>query len=212
MCSLFADKKYDHLIVSGSSDTNAKVWDLRSKNCQHNIKNHNKKITSLCIGKESRVLATGGQDGIVQTFDLKMMKPIFEYKVESPVLSLDINSSHYLAMGNMDRMARVYELYSPFSHLGSTKNETMPITSVVFHQEQYLFTAGTDNLKVWDLSNDFTLTDNIETSSKGILHMVVGDKIQQIAFSGGGLSYHQCLLSEVSLEGPYVYSNHSISH
>jgi WD40 repeat protein len=50
VCSLYADKKYDNLIVSGSSDTNAKVWDLRTKNCQHNIKNHNKKITALNIG------------------------------------------------------------------------------------------------------------------------------------------------------------------
>jgi len=47
---LFADKKYDHLIVSGSSDTNVKVWDLRSKNCQQNIKTHNKKVNSLTIG------------------------------------------------------------------------------------------------------------------------------------------------------------------
>lgn len=95
----------------------------------------------------------------------------------------------------MDRMARVHEVYSPFSLIGCTKNETMPISSVVFHKQDYLFTAGTDNLKVWDIANDFTLTDNIETSSKGILHMVVDDKIQQIAFSGGGLSYHQCMLS-----------------
>ena len=74
----------------------------------------------------------------------------------------------------------------------------MPITSVVFYKEDNLFTAGTDNLKIWDLSNDFMLTDNIETSSKGILHMVVDEKIQQIAFSGGGLTYHQCFLSDVN--------------
>ena len=49
MSSLFADKKYDNLIVSGSSDTNAKVWDLRTKNCQFNIKNHKKKVSALCI-------------------------------------------------------------------------------------------------------------------------------------------------------------------
>jgi hypothetical protein len=36
-------------------------------------------------------------------------------------------------MGSMDRLARVYEVYSPFSQLGCTKNETMPISSVVFH-------------------------------------------------------------------------------
>jgi len=77
------------------------------------------------------------------------------------VLSLDISPNNYIAMGNMDRMARVHEVYSPFSLIGCTKNETMPISSVVFYQQDYLFTAGTDNLKVWDLGNDFTLTDNI---------------------------------------------------
>ena len=56
------------------------------------------------------------------------------------------------------------------------------------------------------------LTDNIETSSKGILHMVVDEKIQQIAFSGGGLTYHQCFLSDVNFKGPYIFANHSISH
>ena len=101
-----------------------------------------------------------------------MMKPIFQYEVDSPVLSLDTNSANNIAVGNMDRMARVYEGNPPFSLIGCTKNETMPISSVVFHKN-YLFTAGTDNLKVWDLENDFILTDNIETSSKGILHMVV---------------------------------------
>jgi WD40 repeat protein len=212
VCSLLADKQYDHLIVSGSSDTNAKVWDLRTKNCQHNIKNHNKKITALAIGKESRILATGGEDGVVQTFDLKMMKPIFQYELDSPVLSLDMNARNFLAVGCMDRVARVYEVSHPFRQVGSTKNETMPVSSVVFYQEEHLLTGGTDHLKVWDVGQDLMLTDNIETSSKGILHMVVEDKIQQIAFSGGSLTYHQCHLSEVNFDGPYVYSNHSISH
>jgi len=40
--------------------------------------------------------------------------------------------------------------------------------------------------------------------------MVVDDKIQQIAFSAGCLSYHQCFLSDVSFKGPYIYSNQSI--
>jgi hypothetical protein len=88
----------------------------------------------------------------------------------------------------------------------------MPITCVSFYKNDYLFTGGTDNLKVWDVKNEFCLTDNIETSSKGILHMVVEDKVQQIAFSGGSLTYHQCFLSEVNFKGPYTYSNHSISY
>jgi hypothetical protein len=51
------------------------------------------------------------------------------------------------------------------------------------------------------------MTDNIETSSKGILHMIVSDKIQQIAFSSGVLSYHECFLSDVNFEGQYSYNN-----
>ena len=120
--------------MSGSSDTNAKVWDLRSKNCQHNIKNHNKKITALNIGTENRLLVTGGEDAIVQTFDLKMMKPIFQYEIDASVLSLDTNPLNKIAVGSMDRLARVYEAYSPFTMVGTTKNETMPISSVVFYQ------------------------------------------------------------------------------
>ena len=126
-------------------------------------------------------------------------------------MSIDMDNNN-MAIGSMDRMARVFETVPPFNMLGSTKSETMPVASVVFHKQDYLFTAGTDNLKVWDINNEFILTDNIETSSKGILHMVVEDKVQQIAFSGGSLTYHQCNLSDVSFNGPYIFSNHSISH
>ncbi len=88
----------------------------------------------------------------------------------------------------------------------------MPITNVAFHDSNFLFTAGTDNLKVWDVKNDITMTDNIESGSKGILDMAVSDRIQQIAFSGGTLSYHQCFLSDINFKGPYTFSNHSISY
>lgn len=40
--------------------------------------------------------------------------------------------------------------------------------------------------------------------------MVVEEKIQQIAYSAGTLSYHQCFLSDVNFKGPYSFSNHSI--
>lgn len=39
----------------------------------------------------------------------------------------------------------------PFDLIGQTKNETMPIKSCIFYQDKYLFTAGTDNLKVWKI-------------------------------------------------------------
>lgn len=88
----------------------------------------------------------------------------------------------------------------------------MPISCVSFYEGDFLLTAGTDNLKVWDVKGEIMLTDNIESGSKGLLDMVVSDRIQQIAFSGGSLTYHQCFLSDVSFKGPYTFSNHSISY
>lgn len=111
-----------------------------------------------------------------------------------------------MAAGCMDRAARVYDLNAPFTQIAKTKSDTMPISSCVFYKSNHLFTAGTDNLKVWDLtSDDLLMTDNIETSSKGILQMAITEKIQQIAYSSGVLSYHECFLSDVNFDGPYTY-------
>jgi katanin p80 WD40 repeat-containing subunit B1 len=94
--------------VSGSLDTNVKLWDLRTKNCLYNIKNHHKKVNALHISADSRVVSSGGEDGIAQTFDMKMMRPIYQYEIEAPVLSLDSSSNGQLAIGTMDRLAKVY--------------------------------------------------------------------------------------------------------
>ena len=49
------------------------------------------------------------------------------------------------------------------------------------------------------------MTDNIESSSKGILHMAISDRVQQIAYSSGTLSYHECYLSQINFTGQYSY-------
>jgi WD40 repeat protein len=149
----------------------------------------------LALGPEARLLAYGGDDGVVQTYDLRQGKPLGQCEIDAAVLSLDLTGKGLLAVGGADRLARVFDIGTGVSLFGCTKSETMPIASVVFYGDDHLFTAGSDNLKAWDLTEGLTLTDNIETSSRGILHMVVGENIQQIAFSSGTLSYHQCLLS-----------------
>jgi WD40 repeat protein len=138
-------------------------------------------------------------------WDIKMCRPIFQYEIGSPVISLDISPSNLMAAGCLDRAARIYDLNAPFNQVGKTKSDTMPISACAFYKTDYLFTAGTDNLKVWDTSQEeILMTDNIETSSKGILNMVIADKMQQIAFSSGTLSYHECYLSDVNFDGQYT--------
>lgn len=128
------------------------MWDLRLKNCIHTLKNHNKKVTSLCISPDSKILVSGGEDGMAFAWDIKMCRPIYQYEIGSPVLSLDINNSGIMAAGCLDRSARIFDLNAPFSLVSKTKSDTMPVSSCVFYKNNHLFTAGTDNLKAWDIT------------------------------------------------------------
>lgn len=79
MCSFYSDKNNENIVASGSFDTNAKLWDLRAKNCVQTMKNHNKRVMSLCISPDSKVLITGGEDGMAFSWDIRMFRPIFQY-------------------------------------------------------------------------------------------------------------------------------------
>jgi WD40 repeat protein len=68
VCSLYTDKKNPHLIVSGSMDTNTKIWDLRTKNPISTLKNHHKKVTALNMTPDSKIVISGSEDGVVQTW------------------------------------------------------------------------------------------------------------------------------------------------
>ena len=122
------------------------------KNCLYTLKNHNKKVTTVCISPDSRIFLTGGEDGTVFSFDVRMLKPIFQYEIGSPVLSMDCNHSGLLAIGCLDRTARIYQLNAPYELYGKTKSDSVAITGCAFYKDENLFTAGNDNLKAWHIN------------------------------------------------------------
>ncbi len=149
--SFYADENNHNLLMSGSCDTQVKIWDLRTKNYLHNLKNHKNKIISLKISSCSRYFFSGGEDGILNNFDIRIYRNVFQYDLNSPVLTIDC-SQDYLAIGCADRQGRVYEFPTPFNYIGTTKNEAMPVSNCVFYENNFLFTAGTDHMKLYDLS------------------------------------------------------------
>lgn len=91
-----------------------------------------------------------------------MFRPVFEYAVGANVLSLAFHKhSMVFAAGCSDRMARIYQLASPFSLTAATRNESMPVVSTYFYGKNFLFTAASESLKVWDIKKGCIMTDNI---------------------------------------------------
>jgi WD40 repeat protein len=62
--------------VSGSLDTNVKVWDPRMKSCLTTFKGHNDQITAVDISPDNLTIVSGSMDGTVKLWDLKANKLI----------------------------------------------------------------------------------------------------------------------------------------
>ena len=55
--------------MSGSLDTNVKVWDLRGKKSLQTLKSHAKPITCCDISIDGRYVATGSADSYIKIWE-----------------------------------------------------------------------------------------------------------------------------------------------
>jgi WD40 repeat protein len=58
--------------VTGSTDTNIKVWDLRMKSNQNvlTFKEHSGPVNCLALSPDARWVASGGDDGALKIWDI----------------------------------------------------------------------------------------------------------------------------------------------
>ena len=90
--------------VASGGGTMVKVWDISSGRLVHEVSEHSKTITSLCIvgdaginsslfaadevaTKQSR-LVSGGLDGLLRIYDIKSLKCLHGVHLQSPITSL----------------------------------------------------------------------------------------------------------------------------
>lgn len=62
---------YGEFLVSGSADTNFKIWDLRTKRCVVTYKGHSMELTDAKFTPDGQWCATSGKDGALTLWDLK---------------------------------------------------------------------------------------------------------------------------------------------
>lgn len=62
----FANDDQSQMLISGSYDTNIKLWDLRSKNCVNTFKGHSMQVNCLQVSPDGKWISSGSQDGLVK--------------------------------------------------------------------------------------------------------------------------------------------------
>ncbi len=61
------------LLVSGSQDTNVKVWDLRTGKTSYTFKSHEGPVNSVSFDPSEQWVAGGGDDGTIKAMNLVMI-------------------------------------------------------------------------------------------------------------------------------------------
>ncbi len=101
-------------MVSGSLDTNVKVWDLRSKKSIMTLKSHAKPITCVDISIDGRVVASGSHDSYVKIWENSSARSIYQLKHNSTVAavtSIALNPKDMTcSSGHSDRYLRYWDL------------------------------------------------------------------------------------------------------
>lgn len=139
----------DNVLITGSYDTTAKVWDTETGQELRTLTGHTSGIR--CLQFDDQKLMTGSLDGTLRLWDWKtgQCKRVFNAHSEG-IISLNF-SGRYVATGSMDKTIRVWDSETKQTFL--LRGHTDWVNCVkVDEASRTLFSASDDlSVRLWDL-------------------------------------------------------------
>lgn len=102
-----------NVLVSGSSDTNVKLWDTRMRAVVNTYKGHTQDIVTVDLSPDQKIIASGSKDGTLRFWDTSMHKCIKKIKVGSSGFATTVvfnPNDLCIAVGTSGRQVKYYEL------------------------------------------------------------------------------------------------------
>jgi katanin p80 WD40 repeat-containing subunit B1 len=65
----------EHFVVTGSLDTNVKVWDLRSKDSITTYKGHSCGVRKLAVSPDNNWVCSGSENGEIKVSSSRKVQP-----------------------------------------------------------------------------------------------------------------------------------------
>ncbi|XP_052073277.1 F-box/WD repeat-containing protein 8-like [Mytilus californianus] len=96
-CVNIADSP-DNLLTTGSGDRRVRVFDLRSENMTHLLSGHSSQVNTVQM--DDIKIVSGGDDGFVRVWDLRMTKKLWEIHNRHPVKHCHFTKDR-LILGNV---------------------------------------------------------------------------------------------------------------
>lgn len=140
----------ENVLITGSYDTTAKVWDVESGEELRTLTGHTSGIR--CLQFDDGKLMTGSLDGTVRLWDYKtgQCKRVFNAHTEG-IISLNFNPS-FMATGSMDKTIRVWN-FKDSKQTFLLRGHTDWVNCVKIDEaSRTLFSASDDlTVRLWDL-------------------------------------------------------------
>ena len=196
-------------LVTGSTDTNVKIWDLRRRQCVQTFKGHRAPITSVMFSPDGRWVASGSEDGTTRIWDLQTSKKLAEFSLGEGLVSVvKFNPQNLsLATGHADRTVKFWDLEN-FAHVSTTSPDSAGVSSLCFEPTEgvYLFSAASESLRCWEIESA-TMLDNIESAWKGVMDIDISTKNELLiglAAYGSSFSAWTVDLTTVNFDTPAI--------
>ena len=141
-------------MLSGGSDSNVVVWDLKHRMKQSILKGHKGRIWSIAA-KKPNIAASASGDGTVKVWNLQSRDEKYSIKYDNDVYSVDINKSGTkLITGGFDKIFELFDVETGRS-LFKKEGHLAAITSVLFDPSGNMAVTGGKDLtiRIWDLRN-----------------------------------------------------------
>ena len=122
-----------HLIITGSADTNVRIWDLRSGKSVNTFKNHSKSVNCAKFSPDGNWVASGGSDGVTYITDIRSEKVVHSFEDEGHVVtSLEFNPKTYtMITGSEGKSINYYDL-EHFELISNMNFNSSPVKEIRF--------------------------------------------------------------------------------
>ncbi|XP_070571050.1 F-box/WD repeat-containing protein 7-like [Ptychodera flava] len=143
--SLDSDGK---ILVSGSQDRTARVWDLHSLQCLHILDGHTEYVT--CLKLKGNIVVTGCSDGIVRAYDVKTGRCLKKLQGHtSGVECLCFDGQTIVSAAN-DKTVRVW-LYHSGKCQHVLRGHQDDIEFLCMYKDMAVSASWDETLKLWNL-------------------------------------------------------------
>jgi len=148
--SITPDGKY---LISGSTNSSIKVWDMQNKKLLFVLKGHQKKVTTLTTTPDGKYLMSGSDDQTIKIWNLQTRKHLFTLTGHGDsVNTISVTpDGKYLLSGSDDKTIKIWDLENReeiFTFTGHTESiNSINVTS----NGQLVISASSDKtIQVWD--------------------------------------------------------------